>query len=577
MKKISIYLLALFTIVSTGCKKDYLTRYPLDQFTDETYWTNENNIRTFANSFYQTYFEGYGNGWTWGPYFAPFGGKLDDDWAPNTPLGFIQTVPASGGGWSFTEVRKANLFLDRVSNAPIPEEAKNHWMGVARFFRGLAYFELVKDFGDVPWFDKVTLETEVEELYKPKESRVTIMEKVLQDFQYAAENVKPVDGTAKQTVNKWVVLAYMSRVFLFEGTWEKYHQTPGSKSTEFLQAAKDAADQVITEGGFALASNYRTMFNSEDLAGNSEMILYRKYATGLLTHCLMSYVARESQTGPNKTLIDAYLLKDGLPIGLSPLYKGDHSLSDVMTDRDPRMMQTINSNEIRPNGTKGLNNQLGISSSGYATLKFLDETKDGTPGALSNTNTSDAPVMRLGEVMLNYAEAAAELGAITQADLDKSINKLRSRSSVGIAPLKLAGNEPSVDGVTAFDDPDRDPTVSPLLWEIRRERRVELTYEGLRNDDLRRWKKLDYLDYSKNPDLNRGAWIKASDWVKADGSSMLKDVVIEGGTEGYILAAPASNLRTNIDPRVYLNPLPLDQIKLYADKGFELKQNPGWQ
>ena len=577
MKTRNIYILTLFTLFFTGCKKDFLTRYPLDAFTDDTYWTNENNVRTFANGFYSTYFTGFGSGFTWGVYFGAPGGKLDDDWAPTSPPQFAKVVPPSGGGWSFTEVRKANIFIDRISKAPLAEEAIKHWTGVARFFRGMAYYNLVKSFGDVPWYDHVLSETDEAELYKPRESRVTVMSNVLEDFKYAAENVRAVDGTTKLTVNKWVVLAFMSKVFLFEGTWEKYHATPNGKTAEFLEAAKWSANEVITNGGFTLATNYRAIFNSDDLGSNTEVILYRRYIAGLLTHSLMSYVNREGQTGPNKTFIDAFLSKDGLPISLSPLYQGDSSLAKVVANRDPRLVATFNGTELRPNGTYGINNLYGVSTSGYATLKFLDESVASTAAALSSTNTSDAPIIRLGEVMMNYAEAAAELGTLTQADLDMTINKLRGRNGIGVAPLKLAGNLPSVDGATAYDDPKRDPAVPSLIWEIRRERRVELGFEGVRNDDLRRWKKLDYLDYAINPDLNRGAWIKASDWLKADGTSKLKDVKIEGGTEGYILAASPSVFRIGIDPKVYLNPVPIDQIKLYSDNGATLAQNPGWQ
>lgn len=577
MKKINICILGFFAMVFASCEKDNLTRYPLDQFTDQTYWTNENNIRTFANGFYQTYFTGYGNGWTWGIFFSAPGGKMDDDWAPTSPAQFGTSVPASGGGWSFAEVRKANIFVDRVGNAPISDEAKNHWLGVGRFFRAMAHFNLVKAFGDIPWYDKVPVETDDQELFKPRESRASVMAKVLEDFKFAAENVRATDGAAKQAVNKWVVLSYMSSVFLFEGTWEKYHQTPNGKSTEFLEASKWASNEVITKGGFTLANNYRALFNSENLDGNSEIILFRKYAAGMITHCLMSYVNREGQTGPNKTFIEAYLAKDGLPIALSPTYQGDEGIANVVANRDPRLTYTFNGGEIRPNGSYGKNNMYGVSTSGYATHKFLDESVAGTASALSNTNTSDAPVKRLAEVLLDYAEAAAELGNINQDDLDKSINKLRGRAGVGVAPLKLVGNQPSVDGVTAFDDPNRDQSVPSLIWEIRRERRVEMSFEGIRYDDLRRWKKFDYIDYVKNPDINKGAWLKADEWLKPDNTSWLKDVVLENGTEGYILAAAPGSFRTNINERVYLSPIPLDQIKLYSDKGFTLTQNPGWQ
>jgi len=184
-------------------------------------------------------------------------------------------------------------------------------------------------------------------------------------------------------------------------------------------------------------------------------------------------------------------------------------------------------------------------------------------------NITDAPVIRYGEVLLNYAEATAELGGLTQTDLDKSINLLRGRNGVGLPKLEVIGNLPAVNGVT-YDDPARDPDVPALIWEIRRERRSELIFEGLRLDDLRRWKKLHYADTEQNPTINRGAWIK-----KADHSAdQLNGIVIDGTTEGYII--PSSGVKRTVEDRFYLNPIPLDQISLYRNNGAELKQNPGW-
>lgn len=577
MKKKIIYLFVLASLAVSGCNKDFLTRYPLDQFTDETYWTSETNIRTFAYGFYPKFFPGYGSGWTWGVYFTAPGGKLDDDWAPTTPPQFVDIVPTSGGGWDFSWVRKANIFIDRVGKSPLDDATKNHWLGVARFFRAMAYSELVNSFGDVPWYDEVPVETDNETLYKPRESRVSVMEKVMEDFQFAAQNVRENDGNPGLEVNRWVVLSFMAKMALFEGTWEKYHNTPGGNPEYFLQIAKDAAGEVINEGPFNIAPGYRSMFNSLDLAGNPEMIMYRRYAEGVLTHALVSYVNREGQTGPNKDFIDTYLAQDGLPISLSPMYQGDRTITQVFANRDPRMRETFNNQVYRPNGSYNKEGDLmGVSTSGYATWKFLNESvKDGA-GGLSNTNYTHAPIIRLGEVMLIYAEAAAELGNITQADLDMSINRLRERPGIHVAPLQVIGGMPAVNG-TVYDDPERDPTVPPMIWEIRRERRVELAMEGVRRDDLRRWKKYDYIDHYKNPDLNRGAWLVASEWVKSDGESWLKDVTLEFGDSGYIIPAPPSVLRRFDNDKFYLNPIPLNQITLYSDMGYELKQNPGWE
>lgn len=556
-------IIVLLVLALSGCKKEYLDRFPQDQFTDDTYWSSENNVRTFALGFYTGYFTGYGSSFSWGPYFS--GQSLNDDFAPSTPPQFTRNIPASGGGWSFAYVRKANLFINRIQRVPMSEEAKAHWTGIGRFFRAMEYHDLTMSFGDVPFYGRELSEQDETELYKPRDPRALVVDSMLLDFRYAAENVRASDGTKGLTVNKYVVLAYMSRVFLYQGTWMKYHLNNEAKATEYLEAAKWAANEVITNGGYSLHSNYRQNFNSLDLASNKEMILYRKYETGLLTHALNSYNNKEPQTGVSKNAIESYLATDGLPISISTVYQGDKTITDVMANRDGRLPATIVP-EIRPNGQFG-----NYSTSGYATHKFFNETIKDLPEGNGALNPTDAPIIRYGEVLVNYAEAAAELGTMTQEDLDKSINVLRARNGVGLPPLQVLGDQPAVNGVI-YDDPLRDPTVPALIWEIRRERRAELMMEGFRLDDLRRWKKLDYTT-TLNSDINKGAWIVKADYPK------IKDVKIEGDAlEGYIIPSwKAESQRLFEDPKVYLNPLPLDQIKLYQDKGYELTQNPGWE
>lgn len=555
-------LLFVILILSAGCKKDFLQRFPQDALVDENYWTNENNVRTFAWGFYPAYFDGYGSGYTWGKFFS--GQSLNDDFAPSSPTAFTKVVPSSGGGWSFSWVRKANIFIDRVQQVPMGDEAIKHWTGVGRFFRALEYHDLVKRFGDVPWYGKEMNESSPE-LYKARDPRTLVMDSVLADFQYAAENVRASDGNDGLTVNKYVVLAFMSRVFLFEGTYLKYHNIDQAKATKYLQAAQWAANEVIKSGKYSITDNFRSVFNSLDLAGKKEVILYRKYETGLLTHSLHSYVNKEAQTGASKDAIESFLCKDGLPITVSNLYQGDKTIQNVMADRDPRLSETIVP-ELRLNGVAP-----NYSTSGYSTRKFFNDALKDDPTGSSNLNTTDAPVMRLGEVLVNYAEATAELGTLTQADLDKSINMLRDRPGIKVAHMQVLNNQPAVNGIV-YDDPERDPTVSSLIWEIRRERRTELMFEGFRLDDLKRWKKLEYTDTKANPDINRGAWIRKADWPTLNG------VFIENNAaEGYIIPAwKAGTDRLFTDPKVYLEPLPLDQIKIYETQGVTLKQNPGW-
>lgn len=561
-----LYLLLCIMLLAGGCKRtmdDFLTRLPPDRMTDPEYWTNEQAVRTFAWGFYTNYFSGYGSGWTWGKYFS--GQSLNDDFAPTAPSQFTQNIPASGGGWSFGYVRKANLFLNRIHLATMDDAAMKHWEGIGRFFRGLEYASLVNRFGDVPWYGKVLEETDIKELYRPRDPRAQVMDSVLADFKFAAENVRKSDGEPGLTINKYVVLAYMSKIFLFEGTWMKYRENNSEKAKQYLEAARWAADKVINEGGYTLGRGYRALFSSLDLAGNQEMILYRRYETGILTHALMSYVNTEGQTGASKNAVESYLCKDGLPIRVSALYKGDKTIDAVMTDRDPRMYETF-VKALRLNGLIGQ-----PSTTGYAVQKFLnDEIKDKLEGA-SMLNPTDAPVIRYGEVLLNYAEACAELGILTQADLDRSINQLRSRQGINMPALQVVGVLPAING-QVYDDPARDQTVPAMIWEIRRERRVEMMMEGIRYDDLRRWSKLAYVDTRTNKDINLGAWIKKSDY-----SSKLNVVLENNASEGYMMpAVQASSQRIFNDPKVYLDPLPLDQIKLYKDQGTDLKQNPGW-
>lgn len=573
--KLRIIALALSFLAISGCD-DFLEKPPLDSLTDETYWTNENNVRSFSWGFYTTYFSGYGSGYAWGKFFSSQ--TLNDDFAPASPAQFRKIVPTaavsgtrtSRGYWSFYYVRKANIFLDRIQTVPMDEEAIQHWSGVARFFRALEYHELVKQFGDVPWYDQELVESDEEILYKPKDSREFVMDKVLEDFEFAMQNVRIDDGNDGQTVNRAVVLAFMSRVFLYEGTWQKYHNGNTEKAREYLEASKNAATELMNTGEFALG-NYREVFNSLNLAGNPEVILYRHYEPGILTHALNSYNNMEPQTGVSKDAIESYLAEDGLPIGISPLYQGDKGIDNVMANRDPRIYETLVSDELRLNGIAS-----NYSTTGYSTHKFLNEVIKDQPEGSSNLNYTDSPVMRYGEVLINYAEAVAELATVggtslTQADLDMSINVLRDRPGVMLPHLEVLGDAPGVNGIV-YDDPARDPDVSGIIWEIRRERRIELMMEGFRTDDLMRWEKLEYSDTEGNPDINRGAWIRRADYPELQSSVTLTD-----GDEGYIIPATAAvSQRLFEDPKVYLDPIPLDQITLYNQHGVTLTQNPGW-
>jgi hypothetical protein len=150
--------------------------------------------------------------------------------------------------------------------------------------------------------------------------------------------------------------------------------------------------------------------------------------------------------------------------------------------------------------------------------------------------------------ILNFAEAKAELGTITQGDLDNSINKLETRAALPKLTL------------TPDADPANNMGVSNLIWEIRRCRRCELmTDNWIRYWDLVRWHQLDKIDTSVYTDVNRGANL-----------STVANVAVLVDAAGY--AIPTSKTRT-FDKKYYFFPIPSSQITLSEGK---TTQNPGW-
>lgn len=587
MKTYNIFIkiiLSLLILVVSSCE-DFLEKPPLNTMTDDDYWVSEENVRIYTYGLYPTYFVGYGVKDTWGIFFT----GTSDDQCPSSVSKFNDVIPDSGGGWSFTNLRKINILANRVLRVPMSDQAKNHWSGIARFFRAMEYYNLCKAFGDVPWFgEELTEDSPNEVLYRQRDLRTFVTEKILEDLEFAAKYVRESDGKVPGlNVNKYVVLAYMSRIMLYFGTTYKYHNIDAVLSTKYLEKAKWAANEVMITGNYSISDNYVKLFTSESLAGNKEILLYREYTTGIVTNNVHTYNNSEPQTGSSKSLMDSYLCVDGKPIqtteGKNNLYQGEFPLSKYMANRDPRLGITFR-DKLHLWGFT-----TNYSTSGFSCKKFYSEELKGTD-ATGSLNTCDAPIMRYAEVLLNYAEACAELEVLNNNELDKSLNLVRGRKGVGLPKLQILGQKPAINE-KVYDDANRDQTVDPIIWEIRRERRVELVYEGFRYNDLRRWRKLHYLDTesrdSKN--INRGAYVDLSllslDNVEGYNSSgklsskLIDANDIENSQKGFIKPAASTKRifsETNHDERIYLDPLPKDQINLYKNQGVTLSQNPLW-
>jgi len=608
MKKYSIILL-MIALVFGSCE-DFLDRQPLSEMNDQNYWTSENSLRLFANGFYTNYFVGYNSAFA--PDYAPLRGYyFSDDFAsagkqisfetqaPNarssTSESTSMIVTYAGPVWNFAWVRKSNLFLDRIEKMKgnqIDDAAYQHWSAVGKFFRGFEYSRLVSVYGDVPYYGRLTGDGELTDLYKDRDNRTFVMDKVYEDFEYVLNNMRLSDGNS-QYLNRYIAASFISRFMLFEGTWQKYHLGDNEKAKKYLELAVRAADLVIQSGKWSFGSDFRSLFGSENLAGNPEVIMYRQYDAALsITHSIASYSNTTESQSPasNLSLAKSFIANDGQPYQLSSVPDADKlDIQNLIKTRDPRFEATF----------------WDAPRSQSATLLYADKFIDregptyagGTYPAKygSNTNTNDAPVMRLAEVVLDRVEAKAELAtlggaAVTQEDLDASINKIRNRPLDAAAIAKgVVKTAPMLIGAIP-DDPSRDPSVSPLLWEIRRERRMEFVFEHTRLMDIKRWKKIEYMDGNTNPDILLGPWVNFQAefpaWLiaskvnklkvkKADGTIVTYDGANAADMVGFYVPENVSN-RDAFTDRVYLAPVGNNEISQYADKGYTLTQTRGW-
>lgn len=579
-KRYSLIAFLMFALASLTSCDDFLECPPFDSIDDTEFWQNETHIRTYSYGFYPTFFNGYGTSKLIGGSSYGYGDSFNDDIGGTTQSEFTPIrVPDSDSGWDFGAIRKANYMLEKVYTVPgLSEEALNHWVGISRFFRGVAYANLVFGYGDVPFFNHRLDVAERDELYKDRDPRTVVVDSIMNDFKFALENVRTDDGTL--TINRYVVAAMVSRLMLREGTFLKYHNKGIDANgvdiaSKAIALSRDAALVVMNSNKYAIAEDYNALFASEDLSGNSEVIFYRQYLTGVLEHCVLTYNNAEGQAGGNKSLLDSYLMKDGKPIGLSNTWDGK-TATGYFSQRDPRINETFREKYY----LLGLDNTpFNYSRTGFSMRKFMDDSKATSTDLVyrQQNNVTDCPLLRYAEVLLNYAEARYELGELTQADLDKSINVIRARKGVEMPGLEMVGDAPAVNGET-FDDPKRmelnpEGDVSSLLWEIRRERRVEMCFEGVRYNDLKRWKKLDYMYNGTNPDIRLGAYISYADYPKVD----TKEVTIYGGgTEGYYLSNTGAQRQAPQDKN-YVKPVPKDQIQLYKDNGYTLSQTDEWE
>lgn len=567
MKKSVLYALAASVMVLASCN-DMLDKSPRSEFSNNpTFWSNANSVESYSNTLYENY-SGYGQGGSGGWFY--FKSLSDDQANPNFDNWTFTSVPNTSSYWSspFEEIRRCNYLIEGMAISSLADGVKKNYEAVARLNRAWQYFQLVREYGDVQWYEKVVLDpNNEEEVNQPRTDRDVVMDNIVADLDFAIENLTTVK--AGNAWSKHMALAMKSDVCLFEGTYCKYRTqedngkpADAARAQKYLQLAV-AASQELMNAGYALSANYGDVYNSLNLNGNPEVIFWRNYHKDVLGHSTVDYTTGSTaQRGITKDAVDAFLFRDGKPLATTSLdtddkaeldKTGHYSIKKMLANRDKRLSVIIDSIVCFKGHGWPRDPQLAemTSSTAYTIAKY-DNALMGTDNPTLYRNGigsgyTDAPIFWISVVYLNYAEAKAELGTLTQEDLNNTVNKLLARGEVPALTLTPAA------------DPANNHGVSNLLWEIRRCRRCELmTDNWYRYWDLVRWHQLDKLDSNKYPNINRGANLS---------NVPNCEVALDGG---YVIATSATR---TFDKKHYFWPIPQNQITL----GNKTTQNDGWK
>lgn len=625
------YILALgiTSILLPSCNDDFMERYPLDKITDESFWKSETDLKMMLNSLYPLYIIGHQSGWADSDNY-PLGYKgsplmYGDVYSDNCvktgnefrSLAGELVVPTNSDktGWYWWNLRKVNFFLSHYDKAELSQEKKNTYAAEAYFFKAWEYYQKVLYYGDVPWLTR-DLNVDSEELYAPRNPRTEVMDSVLMCINRAVEWLPEKANQEADRLNKDQANFLKARICLFEGTFRKYHTELGlqDSANKWLEDAVKACEALL--GKYSLYNigkdTYWKMFSTVDLSDNPEIILARNYLENKVGHAAQRYFNQNNDNrqamGATRGLIDEYLCIDGRPIysgGSEGNYEKNPNFLGYgkwieLENRDPRLTQTIcrpgehvtiyqgGVVDLEENGITYPDltyNKSGAAMTGYRVIKhwmgdIVEENRlfNGIQAAIE---------FRYAELLLMYAEAKYELsGTLSQADVDLTINALRERAGFDFSKYPTAkltvGQEPADPRLDKIYAEKLDYTVSPLLREIRRERRIELAIENHRYEDLMRWKAgklftvpLRGMNFKAVQDLYNGTHTaKPETAVKVElGKTVFAD------EDGFIICYPKSPYQNTVkgtlpwDDYRYYWPIPKEELVMNTN----LVQNKGWE
>lgn len=561
-----------------------LDKQPLSQMSPDTFFSNANELEAFSNTFYTMF-----------PATSLYSENVDNiiGLELTEEIKGVRLVPATGGGWSWGSLRDVNTMLGHIDNCE-DEEVRREFEAVGRFFRAYFYFEKVKAFGDVPWYDKELSSTD-KDLYKPRDSREYVMGKILDDINFAIEYLPETKSLYK--ISKWTALALKSRICLFEGTFRKYHNINvegGNTWQWYLEQCVKASDDFMSASGYGIynvggsSAAYRNLFLNVDSA-ESEVILARDYNKALgVFHNSNYYTLGQSYGRPGLTrkIVASYLMKDGTRFTDKPGWE-TMPFAQETRDRDPRLSQSIRTPGYTRHGkSEQLAPDFTSCVTGYQPTKYVG----GTDHDGYNKSYLDLVIFRSAEVFLNFAEAKAELGTLTQTDLDRSVKKLRDRVGMPSLNMKNANSYPDDKflGSSTYGYNNVTGDNRGVILEIRRERSIELLGEGHRYYDMMRWREgkafeqkllgmyfpgVGEYDLDGNGTVDLCLFRGTKPATKAAVVLEInQDILLEDGNSGCVFPHKGNQGTWN-EERDYLYPIPTDDRSLTNGA---LKQNPGW-
>lgn len=570
---------------------------PQTEITPDAYFKTPGDLQTYINGLYDDNLS------------APYDDNNSDNVSGNTGSEIDKLIhgtldATTVGGWNnWNQLRNINYLLDNVYKTQGDAIEIRHYTGVARYFRARFYADMIARYSDVPFYGHVMSDIDPE-MYKGRDPRANVADSVLADLQFAVDNIKADNKDNGTLVNKYTALALMSRYCLFEGTFRRYHPELKLQATAdvWLKKAVWAAEQIMASNRYDIFStgkggaDYRALFASITLANNKEMIQWRDYPQSLgkgnNTHSVLGWTWSLSQS-----LVYSYLMTDGTPFTSQPGYD-KMGYTATFKNRDPRLAETV----AYPGFSTTQDNNLYIPKpnlGGYDQLKFYPRDPKQRQGW--DADYTALPVYRYAEVLLNYAEAKAELLELSQADLDKSVNLLRRRVQMPDLSMAAANGNPDPVMSNQYNVTSANKGV---ILEIRRERRVEMACEGQRLNDINRWAAGARLkeapagmyvagmggidmtgdgvadiailpnttDTSSIASLPADVRARLSRFYLTDKNGGLNNFYLENGNSGHILFTADRAGRTFTEPKFYYRPIPKQQLVLNT----RLQQIMGW-